>query len=375
MTSGIRGYHRSSKIRAAQNASNSIALPDLLAKIPHPSTDLSTDAIMDALKSIRRASGQPVLSKLLEHKQFRDFCQRVEHSANQFIADEAVDVLCLMHTLGMAADASTCQRILRVIQVNIADLHVDRIVNVIDFLKRPRSTNTTLSAAIKAVAPIVLLKKLQEDHTDYGVATDVKILELINTNVSMQFELREKLYEYVMHGLLARKTDLTTHWAVKILYPLLRMHFAFLDSVNEPELFDNTLRMVIDVLSQDLSPLTTTQLEMIVKMYTGFCAYHRSVFSRQFFNDVENHVLELKPEFDTLLGYTYHFHKVVSTSHLIGKRIYGPYSFILSHVFVGCSIGAIVQRFHRENPGESTSAFDRQTLYIPEDNRLFLERR
>lgn len=277
-----------------------------MAKIPNADADLNTDAIMDALKSMKPI---PLPNDFLRHREFIDFCQRVEHSANQFTADEAVDILCIMHDLGVPFDAKILQRLLRVMQVNIADLHVERALRLGNLLETSRPGETILSSAIRIVLPILLLKKLPEKLSDHGLT--IELLKFIAGSDAVQQQPQQELMEYVMNTLLNVK--MSADQAVNIFNALLQLHSDSLDS----ELYDKVILHVTDILAQDLQAqdLTSYRLRVLLRSYAGLCSRRQKVFNERFFDAFANDALKLEPEFDLLIHYLYFLQKAVSPIH------------------------------------------------------------
>lgn len=344
-------------------ASNAASVHALLTKIPDAAMDLSTDAIMNSLKSMETVMvqrSQLQRYKLLEHQEFIDFCQRIEHSANQFTADEAVDILCIMHTLGVPVDAKIGQRLLRVIQVNIADLQVDRTLHLADLLKMSQSHKTILSTAIQCVLPTVLLKKLPYEHTDHDLAENVQILEFIATGNAMQHQQRQILFEYVLKAMLSHETKMSANRAMNMLYTLLRIPSVLFDSVKEPELFDKVVLNFTDALAQDLHALKLDRLLMCSELYAGLCARRRQVFNANFFRTLADYVIEVNPNFDVLIGFLYYMHKAVSLTHCCTS--FPCMHCRLEHIFAGLPIDALVGPLYQDDGRESPSAINRKTL-------------
>lgn len=303
-TFGVRDYRRSNKFKETSKATKSTLVDDLVAKIPNADADLNTDAIMEALKSMKPI---PLPEEFLCHREFIDFCQRVEHSANQLTADEAVDILCMMHVLGVPFDAKIRQRLLRVMQVNIADLHVERALRLGNLLETSRPGETILSAAIRIVLPILLLKKLPEKLSDHGLT--IELLKFIARRDAVQPQPHQELMEYVMNAVL--NANMSAHQAANIFHALLQFHSNSLDS----ELYDKATLHVTDILAQNMQALTSTRLQVLLKLYAGLCSRRQQVLNERFFDAFANDALKLEPEFDLLIHHLYFFQKAVSAIH------------------------------------------------------------
>lgn len=312
-TFGVRDYRVPNGVTAHETKSPSIH--DLLAKIPDATTDLTTDTIFGALQSMNTSLGRKSRSlplAFLSHQEFNDFCQRIEHSANQFSADEVVDVLGMMDAIGVSANTKVGQRLLRVIQVNIADLNADRNILLANLLQQSRSAKTILSDAVESVLPIVLLKKLPKNCKDHDLTTDLQILNFIYTNQTMHNEHRQQLYEYAMNALLAKKSKMPANRAMNILQALLQIPLDFLDVVKHPELFDNVVVSVTDALIQDLPAFTSDRWQICLRKYAVVCTRRRQPYNERFLNELAKYIIEIKPEIDSLTHFLYFFHKAVS---------------------------------------------------------------
>lgn len=309
---------------------------------------------------VQRSQSQRCI--LLEHQEFIDFCQRIEHSANQFTADEAVDILCMMHAMGVTVDEKIGQRLLRVIQVNIADLQVDRTLHLANLLNTSRSHKTILSTAIQCVLPIVLLKKLPYERTDYDLAVNFEILEFIAADNAMQPQQRQELFEYVLKAELANELQMSANRAMNMLYTLLRVPSELFDSVKEPELFDKVILNVTDALAQNLHALKLDRLEMCSELYARLCSRRRQVLNANFFRTLANYVIEVNPNVDVQIGFLYSIHKAVSPTHCSTSFDHSHMHCPLEHIFVGLPIDALVGPLHQDDRRESPSAVNSKIL-------------
>lgn len=272
---------------------------------------------MGALQSMNTSSqlSYPLMLAFSGHRQFVDFCERIELSANQFSADEAADVFGMMDALGVTANKKVAQRLLRVIQVNIADLRVDRAIQLAGLLQKPRFAKNILTVAVESVLPILLLKKLPGKSTDLDLSAGLKILQLIFTSQTMRHEHQEQLYEYVMNALLAQQSDLTAIRAMEVFIAIQGIPSSFLDAAKHPQLFDNVALNVTDVFAKNLALYNSVHCAIFLKKYAGMCKIRRQVYNEQFLNSLAKYVIEKKPEIDNLIQFLYFFQKAVSSIH------------------------------------------------------------
>lgn len=272
-----------------------------MARIPDADADLNTDAIMDAFQSMKP---NPLPKEFLRRREFIDFCQRIEHSANQFTADEAVDILCRLHALGVPIDAKIRQRLVRVIQVNIADLNVEGAIRLGNILHMSRSGENILSGAIQIVLPILLIKKLPERLSDEGLSTE--LLKFVAMNNQQQQPHRE-LFEYAINALL--NAELSVDQAMNVFHASLQLHSDF----QESDLYVEFMLKITDVVAQDLQAFTSKRLEVFVKIYAGLCSRRRQLLNERFFDAIANYAIEIEPDFDMMICFLYYFHKAVSS--------------------------------------------------------------
>lgn len=269
---------------------------------------------MGALQSMNASSqlSYPSMLAFSCHRQFIEFSERIEHSANQFSADEAVDVFGMMVALGVTANGKVAQRLLRVIQVNIADLHADRVIQLAVLLQKQPSAKTILTTAIESVLPILLLKKLG-DPTDHDLTGSLKILNFIFKNETMSHDDREQLFEYVMNALLSKKSTLSVIRAMKVFGAVQKIPSRFLGTAKRPELFDNVVLDATDAIAKDLSLYDSVHWEICLKKYAGMCKIRRQVYNERFLSSLAEYVIEKEPEVNNLMQFLYFFQKTVSS--------------------------------------------------------------
>lgn len=163
---------------ALKSATNPLQVLSTLPSNPSEFRTLSSETVIHTLQTIsvlhRTNKDHIKCDFITSHPNFEQLCRRLKRCSNLLTADEMVDSLKFLCSLGVQTNSEISMILLNLIKHEINNLSMEKII-YLDYLLKKTECRSELQKAIKTSLPIVFELQLPQQ-----IDKDSRIHELIN---------------------------------------------------------------------------------------------------------------------------------------------------------------------------------------------------